>query len=370
VSSKVQEFVADRKEFLSPFHGESIPHMTLAGAIDFGADWAICTETWYEKRNNPGFKLSVGTSDTEGIEALVEKYDAHLDRIHALAFPPHEPLSTVTERSITPCPSRPSLNFSVSTTDTGPSSDDSHHILVPVRRLFGFAPGEKKRPESPQTPCAPSPLQETTTPSDSPNSDDIEVRVDERGGVITPEPPEVPEVDDTEETYGGIAEDSPPVSSHLSSGREAIPSASGSGSSGSPDDGSGTSATEVLDSPLETAHPPDRPINPTVNLDITPRRRESVNSQHATPRAFPRPPDTPIAIVRRGSIPPPMPTTLPPLPTAIETITAPSVPPPPPPKGTLKSIRRKRRPTLPHLFLGLGKSSEVPPPLPPMPLDH
>jgi hypothetical protein len=349
--------VNDRRELLPQFHAESIPHMTIAGAIDLGADWAICTETWYEKRQHPGFKLQIGTSSIEGLEELIEKYDGHLDTIHNMAFPPNE-IPAEAERTITPCPSRPSLNFSVSTTDTNASSDESNHqILIPVRKLFGFLPSERKvvgrGAESPVTPCGPSPLQETATSRLSSHEDvepdaDIDIRVDDRGGVITPEPQELNEAD-VEVTV-------------LSDCLDGVDSASpGSGS------GSRSANTDVsVDS-----HEPPRKVNPTVNLDITPRRRESVASSQATPRAFPRPPDTPIAIMRRGSISqsqsPVLP--LPPLPTAIETITVPA-PTTEQTKMTLKGIRRKRRPTLPHLFLGLGRSSEAPPPLPPMPLDH
>ncbi|BEI90983.1 uncharacterized protein CcaverHIS019_0310530 [Cutaneotrichosporon cavernicola] len=139
VSTDVERMLDARRKLVPAFHAEAIPHLTAAGPIDLSADWAVCCETWYEKRQHPGVKLTTlaeVVAELGDIADLMDKYDEFLDRIHGLSSPPELiafdlgiddvhvlPNDLVREPSDDlDWDSRPSLNLSISTT---PSSEDS-----------------------------------------------------------------------------------------------------------------------------------------------------------------------------------------------------------------------------------------------------
>lgn len=140
VSPEVERMLTARRKLVPPFHAEAIPHLTAAGPIDLSADWAVCCETWYEKRQHPGVKLTTLTTVTGelgDIADIMGKYDEFLDRIHMLSSPPEPDPFDLGIDDVRVLPdelvrepsdeldwgSRPSLNLSISTT---PSSEDSH----------------------------------------------------------------------------------------------------------------------------------------------------------------------------------------------------------------------------------------------------
>ncbi|KLT41157.1 hypothetical protein CC85DRAFT_286715 [Cutaneotrichosporon oleaginosum] len=140
VSPEVERLLTARRKLVPTFHAEAIPHLTAAGPIDLSADWAVCCETWYEKRQHPGAKLTTlptVVAELGDIADLMEKYDDFLDRIHSLACPPDPIQFDLGVDDVAGLPSRlvrepsdeldwgsrPSLNLSISTT---PSSEDSH----------------------------------------------------------------------------------------------------------------------------------------------------------------------------------------------------------------------------------------------------
>ncbi|GMK53729.1 hypothetical protein CspeluHIS016_0103150 [Cutaneotrichosporon spelunceum] len=133
ISPEVECMLKARRSIVPSFHAEAIPHLTAAGPVDLSADWAVCCETWYEKRQHPGVKLTTlaeVVAELGDIAELIDKYDEFLDRIHGLSSLPEliafdlgidddlvrEPSDDLDWDS------RPSLNLSISTT---PSSEDS-----------------------------------------------------------------------------------------------------------------------------------------------------------------------------------------------------------------------------------------------------
>lgn len=146
----VDRFLAERKLRVPEFQAQAVPYMTEAGPIDLSADWAICLETWYEKRQHPGVKLHVAKTSTTDIQHLIARYDGHLDRIHGLAYPAESgslSTNTCTESAapLTPSASRPSLNYSVSTK----SSEESHSVASQQPRRFGFPATREYKSTSP-----------------------------------------------------------------------------------------------------------------------------------------------------------------------------------------------------------------------------
>lgn len=145
--------MAQRKLHLDEFEAEAIPFVTEAGPVDMGAEWAMCAELWYERRQQPGTGLTSPKLGTEDINSLIEKYDDFLDRIHDLATPSTYELETIESRSGTPLPSaRPSLERSLTPaagyqpftrTMSTTSSEESYGmaILSSARKWLGFSRG-------------------------------------------------------------------------------------------------------------------------------------------------------------------------------------------------------------------------------------
>lgn len=143
--------LTQRRKLMPDFQAEAMPHLTAAGPIDLSADWAVCCETWYEKRQRPGVKLNTVTAVanvTDDISDLLAKYDDFIDHIHSLACPPSDAMQ-VGEKTGRSEPSadestgflewssRPSLNLSISTT---PSSEESHKVVVATRQSLPAEP--------------------------------------------------------------------------------------------------------------------------------------------------------------------------------------------------------------------------------------
>ncbi|KAL1413341.1 hypothetical protein Q8F55_001100 [Vanrija albida] len=148
--SEIESFVAQRKLHLDEFEGEAIPFVTEAGPVDMGAEWAMCAELWYERRQQPGTALTSPNLGTDDINALIAQYDDFLDRIHDLAMPSTYELETIESRSGTPCPSaRPSIERSstpcqaFTRTMSTTSSEESYGmaILSSARKWLGFSRG-------------------------------------------------------------------------------------------------------------------------------------------------------------------------------------------------------------------------------------
>ncbi|TXT15617.1 hypothetical protein VHUM_00120 [Vanrija humicola] len=151
--SEIESFVAQRKLHLDEFEAEAIPFVTEAGPVDMGAEWAMCAELWYERRQQPGTGLTSPNLGTENIDNLIAQYDDFLDRIHDLATPSSYELETIESRSGTPLPSaRPSLERSLTPgagyqpftrTMSTTSSEESYGmaILSSARKWLGFSRG-------------------------------------------------------------------------------------------------------------------------------------------------------------------------------------------------------------------------------------
>jgi hypothetical protein len=86
VSPKINAMAADRREVVDHFHADTIPHMTVAGAIDLGAEWAIVSESWYLR-------------DDVDVDIA-----AHMDAVHFLAMDIDDGASSIA-RFATPPPS-------------------------------------------------------------------------------------------------------------------------------------------------------------------------------------------------------------------------------------------------------------------------
>lgn len=288
-----------------------MPHLTAAGPIDLSADWAVCCETWHEKRQHPGLKLNTVTSVTsvtDDITDLLERYDAFLDRVHSLAYPAPD-LFDVSEASGRSEPStdessgfpewssRPSLNLSIS---TGPSSDDSHPV-VKARQSVQSVSSEAPAPAAVP---APAPAIARSKGQHKPNlSIDTTVCAVRRN--------------DIEATTD------------------------------SPDE-----------SPTTARQPRPRPL-PRPSTPASPAMRRFDSHSHTRSHPNPHPPHHAHSPSLAIPIPhPPMPS-----------MTLPTSPLSPPPRDQeTQRTARRRRPTLPSFkLLGRGNASEPPPPVPPMP---
>lgn len=144
--TRLDDFLEERKTVLTEWEAEAMPHMTFAGCIDLGADWAVMLEIWMENLAKPGLKLHVVGCRVDDIQEMLDKYAGYVERIHALAFPEGRETRSACGGGRVSRASRIDSASSRSLRSLGSMSVKSDESLPMLpRKWLGFMPEEEKR---------------------------------------------------------------------------------------------------------------------------------------------------------------------------------------------------------------------------------